>query len=168
MKIIGIVGWKNNGKTVLIERLVAHFTALGLRISTVKHAHHEFDIDRPGKDSHRHRAAGAGEVIVASSKRWALMHEVGGGIEPSLDELIAHLAPADLVIFEGFKNHAHPKIEVVLDRAPPELVSATMSDILAVATNIERIQTSLPVLPLDRPGEIANFIAGYLDLPSRT
>jgi len=112
VRIYGIVGRKNCGKTHLIERLVGAAAARGLRVSTIKHAHHEFDVDRPGKDSYRHRQAGAQEVLVASTQRWALMHEHRGAPEPSLDALLAHLAPCDLVLVEGFKTAAQRKLEV--------------------------------------------------------
>ena len=112
MRIYGIVGRKNCGKTHLIVRLVRAAAARGLRVSTIKHAHHAFDLDQPGKDSYQHREAGAQEVLVASAQRWALIHEHRGHPEPSLDELLAHLAPCDLVLVEGFKAGAHRKLEV--------------------------------------------------------
>ena len=109
MKVIGVVGWKNNGKTTLVVRLVAHLTSLGYRVSTVKHAHHEVDLDRPGKDSHRHREAGAGEVMLATSRRWALIHEFRDDEpEPPLEALLARMSPADIVVVEGFKRFPHP------------------------------------------------------------
>ena len=111
MKLYGIVGWKNAGKTGVMERLVTEFTTRGLRVSTLKHAHHAFDIDRPGKDSHRHRMAGAQEVLVASKDRWALMHELRGAAPPPLSELLARLSPVDIVLVEGWKGDPHPKIE---------------------------------------------------------
>ena len=110
MKVFGVVGWKNSGKTGLMERLVAELCGRGLSVSTVKHAHHTFDIDRPGKDSFRHRDAGAREVLLASSRRWALMHELEGD-EPRLDELLARLTPVDLVLVEGFKRGTHARLE---------------------------------------------------------
>ena len=110
--IYGIVGRKDSGKTHLIVRLVRAATARGLRVATIKHAHHSFDIDHPGKDSYLHREAGASEVLVASAQRWALVNELRGAPEPSLDELLAHLAPCDLVLVEGFKSGSHPKLEV--------------------------------------------------------
>ena len=106
MKLWGVVGWKNTGKTGLMERLVTEFTARGLRVSTLKHAHHSFDIDHPGKDSHRHRMAGATQVLLASRNRWALMHELRDEEEPTLEALLTKLAPVDLVLIEGYKRKA--------------------------------------------------------------
>lgn len=118
MKVFGITGWKNAGKTTLVERLVTNITGRGLRVSTVKHAHHDFDIDQPGRDSHRHRMAGAEQVLVASARRWALMTELRGAPEPPLDALLAALAPVDLVLVEGFKRDPLPRIEIRRAAAP--------------------------------------------------
>src|SRR5215470_1879511 len=112
MRIFGLAGWSGSGKTTLLAALIPELVARGLSVSTIKHAHHEFDVDRPGKDSWRHREAGASEVMVASSRRWALMRELRGAAEPSLEELIAKMGPADLLLVEGFKFDPHPKIEV--------------------------------------------------------
>ena len=112
MRVIGLAGWSGAGKTTLLVRLLPLLSARGLRVSTLKHAHHSFDVDRPGKDSHAHREAGAVEVLVASGKRWALMHELRDAPEPSLAELLGHMSPVDLVVVEGFKHAPHPKIEV--------------------------------------------------------
>ena len=109
--VFGITGWKNSGKTTLVVRLVEEFTARGFRVSTVKHAHHAFDIDREGTDSHRHRVAGASEVALVSGRRWALMHELRDDDEPALGEILARLSPCDLVLIEGYKREAHAKIE---------------------------------------------------------
>ncbi|MEM0909322.1 MAG: molybdopterin-guanine dinucleotide biosynthesis protein B, partial [Pseudomonadota bacterium] len=111
MIVYGIVGWKNSGKTTLVERLVAAFVSDGLSVSTIKHAHHSVDVDQPGTDSHRHRAAGASEVMLASENRWALMHEHRGDPEPGLESLLTKLTPVDVVLVEGFKAHAHHKVE---------------------------------------------------------
>ena len=121
MRVYGIVGRKNSGKTHLVARLLQAATARGLKVSTVKHAHHAFDIDQPGKDSHTHRAAGAHEVLVASSQRWALIHEHRGADEPALGDLLTHLGPCDLVLVEGFKGDDHPTLEVY--RATAHLLS---------------------------------------------
>ncbi|MDE3116034.1 MAG: molybdopterin-guanine dinucleotide biosynthesis protein B [Pseudomonadota bacterium] len=165
-KLIGIVGWKNSGKTTLIERLVARFAGEGLRVATIKHAHHEFDIDHPGKDSWRHRRAGAREVLITSQKRWALLHESDGEAEPTLEDLLARLSPADLVIVEGFKRHDHPKIEVVL--APPreKLLCESDTAVVAVATNLSALALArpLPRLDIDRPDEVAAFIRKLVNL----
>src|SRR5438874_10157209 len=109
MRIFGLAGWSGSGKTTLLTAVIPELVARGLVVSTIKHAHHEFDIDRPGKDSWRHREAGAREVMVASSRRWALMRELRGAPEPSLEELVASMGPADLLLVEGFKFHPHPK-----------------------------------------------------------
>ena len=112
MRIFGLAGWSGSGKTTLLAGILPELVARGLRVSTIKHAHHEFDIDRPGKDSWRHRQAGASEVMVASARRWAIMHELRGATEPTLDELVARMSPVDLLLVEGWKRHPHPKIEV--------------------------------------------------------
>jgi molybdopterin-guanine dinucleotide biosynthesis protein B len=113
MRIFGLAAWSGSGKTTLLTRLVPELTERGVTVSTVKHAHHEFDLDQPGKDSWRHRQAGATEVMVASSVRWALMHELRGAEEPELEALIHHMSPVDLLLVEGFKRHAHPKLELL-------------------------------------------------------
>ena len=123
MQILGLAGWSGSGKTTLLTALLPLLTARGLRVSTVKHAHHGFDLDQPGKDSWRHREAGAHEVMIASSRRWALLHE-NEGEEPSLAALLARLSPVDLVLVEGFKSYPHPKLEVhrpALGRGPASL-----------------------------------------------
>lgn len=113
MRIFGLAAWSGSGKTTLLTRLIPCLLARGVTISTVKHAHHTFDLDQPGKDSYRHRAAGAHEVMIASAARWALLHEVRGRDEPELDGLLARMSPVDLVLVEGFKRHAHPKLEII-------------------------------------------------------
>ena len=112
MKVIGLAGWSGAGKTTLLTRLIPHLVANGVRVSTIKHAHHNFDVDVPGKDSWEHRQAGATEVLVSSGRRWALMHELRGAVEPPMRELLAKISPVDLVIVEGFKTDTHPKIEI--------------------------------------------------------
>lgn len=161
MNVVGIAGWKNSGKTTLVEALVAIFSARGFAVSTVKHAHHEFDIDRPGKDSHRHRQAGAREVIVASQKRWALMHELRVEAEPSLDELLARLSPADLVLVEGFRHGLHPRLEIRRRGIEGPPLAKDGNGVIAIVTDIPELASTLPVLPLNQPEEVARFIAGY-------
>src|SRR5579883_2979360 len=112
MRILGLAGWSGSGKTTLITQLLPFLTSLGLSVSTVKHAHHKFDVDQPGKDSWRHRQAGATEVMISSENRWALMHEHRGAAEATLEELIRHMTPVDLLLVEGFKQGRHPKLEV--------------------------------------------------------
>ncbi|WP_425043221.1 bifunctional molybdopterin-guanine dinucleotide biosynthesis adaptor protein MobB/molybdopterin molybdotransferase MoeA [Primorskyibacter sp. S87] len=157
MKIYGVTGWKNNGKTGLMERLVAELTSRGLRVSTVKHAHHAFDVDQPGRDSHRHRIAGASEVLLASRQRVALMQELRADPEPSLDELLLRLSPADLVLVEGYKREGHPKIEAHRAEAGTELIAPTDPLIRAVASDVQ-IDLDRPVFDLDDTVTIADFI----------
>lgn len=157
-RILGIVGWKNSGKTTLVEALVREMTARGLRISTVKHAHHAFDIDVPGKDSYRHREAGAHEVIVASRQGWALMHELRNAAEPPLDELIAKLALCDLVLVEGLKQGTHPRIEVARFKRDEGLIADRDDAVLAVATDNAALAGHHRALPLNDTVAIYNFI----------
>lgn len=158
-RIFGITGWKNSGKTTLTERLVTELTRRGWRISTVKHAHHAFDIDKEGTDSFRHRAAGAAEVAIVSANRWALMHELRDEAEPALEAVLARLAPCDLVLVEGYKRENHAKIEVrridAKDRAP---LAADDPGIVAVAADHPTAAGDLPVFALDDVGAIADFV----------
>jgi molybdopterin-guanine dinucleotide biosynthesis protein B len=157
MRIFGLAGWSGSGKTTLLTALIPHFVARGLSVSTIKHAHHEFDVDRPGKDSWRHREAGASEVMVASSRRWALMHELRGAPEPSLDELISRMKPVDLLLVEGFKFHPHDKIEVHRPSVGKPFLYPEDPHVLAVASD-ERVSVPLPLLPLGDPATVAAFI----------
>lgn len=165
MKLVGIIGWKNSGKTTLIESLVTHFSNAGLTVSTIKHAHHVFDIDQPGKDSFRHREAGAFEVLIASATRWALLHELRDAEEPDLDELLTKLTPVDLVIVEGFKRHAHMKLEVRRQGQTAPWLAPNDKDIAAIIADYPLKDQALPVLPLNEPSTVARFIAKHLDLP---
>ncbi len=158
MKIYGVVGWKNSGKTGLMERLVSEITGRGLKVSTLKHAHHAFDVDHKGKDSFRHRAAGAGEVLLASYKRWALMHELGDDEEPTLATLVAKLEPCDLVLVEGYKRDDHPKVEVMRQETTQGLIARSDPTIRAVAADVPVTDTDLPVFDLDDTISIADFI----------
>lgn len=164
MKLYGVTGWKNAGKTGLMERLVAEFCARGLRVSTIKHAHHSTDVDQPGRDSFRHRAAGAGEVMLASPNRWALMHELRGQPEPPLANLLAKMSPADLILIEGFKRDAHPKIEAFRQENGKRPLAAENGTIRALASNTAHPGLDLPVIDLDDTGAIADFIAQDLGL----
>jgi molybdopterin-guanine dinucleotide biosynthesis protein B len=163
MKVIGIAGYSGSGKTTLIEKVVPKLVGEGLRVSLIKHAHHEFDVDHPGKDSYRHRHAGCAEVLISSSKRWALMHELRGAAEPSLQEQLKHFAPCDLVIVEGYKNEAMPKIEVHRRAGHTPLLYPEDPAVVAVATD-ELLDTQLPQLELDDPAAIAHFIIQHLGL----
>lgn len=141
--VIGIIGWKNSGKTALVTDLVRHFRGKGLTVSTVKHAHHGFDIDQPGKDSFQHREAGAGEVMVASAKRWALMAEHDLGTRPALSDLLTRMAPADVILAEGFKGDPHPKIEVFRDPTQP-LIAREDPSVIAVVTPDTKMLADCP------------------------
>ncbi|MHC2621818.1 molybdopterin-guanine dinucleotide biosynthesis protein B [Bradyrhizobium huanghuaihaiense] len=148
MKVIGLAGWSGAGKTTLLTRLIPHFNAQGLRVSVIKHAHHQFDVDVPGKDSWRHREAGAAEVLVASSNRWALMHELRGAAEPRLPELLSKLSAVDLVVVEGFKREPHRKIEVHRAANGKPLLFPDDPGIAGIATDTA-IETRLPTVHLD-------------------
>ncbi len=164
MKVWGVVGWKNTGKTGLMERLVAEFAHRGVSVSTLKHAHHSFDVDHPGKDSHRHRMAGATEVLLASGTRWALMHELRGAPEPPLEVLLAKLERVDLVLIEGWKRDAHPKIESHRAAAGQPLLAPGDRTIRAVASDSGQGVEGRPRFHLDDTGAIADFIAAELGL----
>ncbi|MEM9971400.1 MAG: molybdopterin-guanine dinucleotide biosynthesis protein B [Pseudomonadota bacterium] len=164
MTVWGVVGWKNSGKTGLMERLVAEFTSRGLAVSTVKHAHHAFDIDKPGKDSYRHRTAGAREVLIAGSERFALMHELRGADEPPLEELLARLAPVDLVLVEGFKGHPHPKLEAHRAETGQPLIATEDETVRAVASDSGAGVPGRAAFALDDTRAIADFIAAELGL----
>ncbi len=163
MRLYGVVGWKNAGKTGLMERLVTEITGRGLAVSTIKHAHHGFDVDQPGKDSHRHRIAGAREVLLASANRFALMHELRGDEEPTLDALIARLSPVDLVLVEGYKRDAHPKVEAHRAATGNGLIAPEDPTIRAVASDTP-LTLDRPVFDLDDTGAIADFILSEVGL----
>ena len=163
MKIFGVTGWKNSGKTGLMERLITEFTARGLSVSSIKHAHHSFDIDHPGRDSYRHRDAGARQVLLASRNRWALMHELRDEDEPSLGDLLKQLSPVDLVLIEGYKRDRHPKIEAHRKETGQPLIAPEDETIVAVASDAS-VAIDRPVLDLNDTALIANFIAQHLEL----
>ena len=163
MKIFGVTGWKNSGKTGLMERLITEFTARGLSVSSIKHAHHSFDIDHPGRDSYRHRDAGARQVLLASRNRWALMHEFRDEDEPSLGDLLKQLSPVDLVLIEGYKRDRHPKIEAHRKETGQPLIAPEDETIVAVASDAS-VAIDRPVLDLNDTASIANFIAQHLEL----
>ena len=159
IRVLGITGWKNSGKTTLTERLVAELSRRGWRVSTVKHAHHDFDIDKPGADSFRHRAAGAVEVAVVSDRRWALMHELRGEAEPPLGEILARMAPCDLVLVEGYKRERHAKIEcrrlAARDTAP---LAPGDPSIVAIAADHPVGGSPIPSFDLEAIEAIADFV----------
>ncbi len=157
MNVYGIIGWKNSGKTSLMERLVAEIARRGFSVSTVKHVHHDVDLDQPSKDTWRHRAAGAKEVVLASAHRFALMAEHRGA-EPELSVLLARLAPVDLVLVEGYKRDAHPKIEVFRKEAGHDLIQPGDRMVRAVATDMALPGLTVPVLDLNDAGAVADFI----------
>ncbi len=164
MKVIGFAGWKNSGKTTLVEGVLRVLTAGGLRVSTVKHAHHSFEIDQPGKDSYRHRAAGATEVVVASQKRWALIHEQSSPAEPDLDEILARMSDVDLVLVEGFKDLPFDKIEVFRHGNGKTLLATDDSHVIAIAADGPIAEAKVPVLSLDDVEAISEFITQHCGL----
>lgn len=164
-RVFGITGWKNSGKTTLTEKLVSELTRRGWTVSTVKHAHHDFDIDKEGTDSFRHRAAGAMEVAIVSGRRWALMHELRGEAEPSLGAILARLAPCDLVLVEGYKREPHRKIETRrLDAKDAAPLSASDSNIVAVAADHPVSGEAVPVFGIDDLDAIADFVEAVTGL----
>jgi molybdopterin-guanine dinucleotide biosynthesis protein B len=158
MRVMGLSGWSGAGKTTLVVRVIPLLVANGLRVSTVKHAHHDFDIDKPGKDSWMHRQAGATEVLVASGRRWALMHELRDAAEPLLPEMLARLTQVDLVLIEGFKHDPHPKIEIHRAANGKPLLFPQDPSFLAVVSDQAIPDAPLPVLHLDDAGAVAAFI----------
>lgn len=158
--LFGISGFKNSGKTTLTAGLISEFRRLGFRVSSVKHAHHEFDLDQPGTDTDQHRSAGACEVLISSSRRWALMHEIeGGGAEPKLTELISKLAPCDLVLAEGFKNEDHPKLLLISNQEQLNLLSS-IANVVAIAAepDLEIDHAGLPRFDRNDLDSISKFI----------
>lgn len=163
MKVIGIAGYSGSGKTTLIERVVPVLVREGLRVSLIKHAHHEFDVDQPGKDSWRHRHAGCTEVLLSSSVRWALMHELRGATEPKLQDQLKHLSPCDLVIVEGYKHEPIPKIEVRLKGTHMPALYPDDPNVIALATD-DVLDTQLPQLDANDAEAVARFIIQHLGL----
>ncbi len=163
MQVYGVTGWKNAGKTGLMERLVSEISDRGFRVSTLKHAHHSFDVDHPGKDSHRHRVSGAQEVLLSSGNRWALMAELRGADEPPLADLLAKLSPVDLVLIEGWKRDTHPKIEAWRAQAENPLIAPNDPTIRAVASDT-KLEIDRPLFDLDDTKAIADFILAEVGL----
>lgn len=161
MRIFGLAGWSGSGKTTLMAALIPELVARGVTVSTVKHAHHSFDIDQPGKDSWRHRQAGAREVMIASAHRWALMHELRDDPEPELDLLLRQMSPVDVVLIEGFKRHRHPKVEIYRRSLGKPLLHPDDPDIVAIASDEPRAEFSVPWVPLSDVGMIADLVLGH-------
>jgi molybdopterin-guanine dinucleotide biosynthesis protein B len=158
VRLIGLAGWSGSGKTTLLAKLLPVLIARGRVVSTIKHAHHAFDVDQPGKDSHTHRLAGAHEVLVSSAKRWALMHELRGEAEPTLAELVPHLSPVDLVIVEGFKSQSHVKLEVHRGAVGKPLLYPGDPHIVALASDARPANLSLPFADLADIEAIADLV----------
>ena len=163
MKVFGFAGWSGSGKTTLIEQLIPRFVKRGLGVSLIKHAHHTFDVDQPGKDSYRHRHAGASEILVTSSRRWVLMHELRGAHEPPFEEQLKRMSPCDLLLVEGFKFAPIPKLEVWRAETGEPLLHPNDPHIVAVASDA-RVETKLPLLDLNDVDGIAGFILKKLEL----
>ncbi|MGH8694663.1 MAG: molybdopterin-guanine dinucleotide biosynthesis protein B [Burkholderiales bacterium] len=163
MKVFGFAGWSGSGKTTLIENLIPLFVRHGLKVSLIKHAHHAFDVDQPGKDSYRHRQAGAMEVLVSSSARWVLMHELRDGSEQELPQLLERFSPCDLVLVEGFKRQPIPKIEIHRRAAATPLLHPDDPHIVAIATDVD-LDTRLPRFGLDDYEGIARFILRHVGM----
>lgn len=161
MKVFGFAGWSGSGKTTLIEKLIPRFTKRGLRVSLIKHAHHTFDVDQPGKDSYRHRHAGATQVLVTSSRRWVLIHELRGAPEPSFEQQLQHLSPCDLLIVEGFKHAPIPKLEVWREATGEAPLHPRDPHVVAVASDAQ-LETKLPLLDLNDDAAIETFILKHL------
>jgi molybdopterin-guanine dinucleotide biosynthesis protein B len=163
VKTFGFAGWSGSGKTTLIEKLIPRLVGRGLRVSLIKHAHHTFDVDQPGKDSYRHRQAGASEILVTSSRRWVLMHELRGAHEPSFEEQVKRISPCDLLLVEGFKFAPIPKLEVWRAQTGEGLLHPNDPHIVAVASDV-KVQTELPLLDLNDPDGVARFIVEKMAL----
>ena len=165
MRIIGLAGWSGSGKTTLLAKVIPRIVARGLEVSTLKHAHHGFDVDQPGKDSHTHRMAGATEVLVGSAKRWALVHELRGEAEPALPALLEKLSPVDLVLVEGYKREPHPKLEVYRASVGKPLMHPDDPAIVAIASDAPLPATRVPVVDIDDIERVADILihrrAGY-------
>ena len=164
MRVYGVIGWKNSGKTSLMERLVAEITGRGFSVSTVKHVHHDVDLDQPGKDTYRHRAAGASEVVLASAHRYAILHEHRGP-EPDLTSVLSRLAPVDLVLVEGYKRDSHPKLEVWRRETGHQMIQPGDPLVRAVATDAEVDALSVPLLDLNDTKAVADFVLAEVGLP---
>ncbi len=160
--IIGIIGWSGSGKTTLLGNLIPTLTARGLTVSTMKHTHHDFDMDQPGKDSYRHREAGAQEVLLTSQKRWALLHELREAPEYDIDDLINMMAPVDILLIEGFKAHTYPKIEINRPSRGKKLICQGDDSVVALATDEPFEGVGITQLDLNDVEAVADYIVSYL------
>ena len=167
MRLFGVVGFSGSGKTTLLVRLIPELVRRGITVSTMKHAHHGFDVDQPGKDSYEHRRAGASEVLVSSARRWALMHENSHEEEAGPEQLAAHMTPVDLLLIEGFKREPHEKLEVWRAATGKPLLATEDRSIVAVASDGPVQGVTVPVLDLDDIGAIAGFILGHCGLTGK-
>ena len=165
--VFGITGWSGSGKTDLIVGMIPEFRRRGFRVTTVKHAHHDFDIDKPEKDSHKHRTAGATETVISSANRWAIVHENADNAEPGLPAILARLSPTDIVLVEGYKGDPHPKIEVFRPSMEAPLLCTENATIVALATDAAIADAPVPVLDLNDPAAVAVFILEQCGLGDR-
>ena len=162
-RVIGLAGWSGSGKTVLLTKLIPLLTGRGLNVATIKHAHHSFEVDHPGKDSHEHRKAGASEVIVSSARRWVQIHEIAGAPEATLSELLGRVSPCDLVLVEGFKRENHPKLEVFREIVGKAPLHPHDKHIVAVASDKEFPAAEVPVVSLDDIARIADIVVALAE-----
>jgi molybdopterin-guanine dinucleotide biosynthesis protein B len=167
LKVLGLAGWSGAGKTTLLAALIPELVRRGVTVSTMKHAHHAFDVDQPGKDSYVHREAGATEVMVASANRWALMHEHRGAPEPDSRELMKHMSAVDLLLIEGFKRETHDKLEIYREANGKSLLASEDPHVVAILTDGPVPKTELPVLDLNDIGAIADFVMRHCGLQRR-
>jgi molybdopterin-guanine dinucleotide biosynthesis protein B len=157
-RVLGLAGWSGSGKTTLISKLIPLLAQRGLRVATLKHAHHDFDVDQPGKDSYEHRRAGACEVLVSSARRWVQMHEIGNGREATLAELLARVSPCDLVLVEGFKSERHPKLEVFREAVGKDPLHPSDPRIVAIASDRDFPAARIPVVDLNDAAAVAALV----------
>ncbi len=167
MKIFGMIGWSGSGKTTLIKQLIPELIGRGHSVSSMKHTHHDFDIDKPGKDSYEHRVAGATQVLITGSKRWALLNENRERSEATIDELLEKMDPVDLVLIEGFKKYPHPKLEVYRPSVERELIALTDKSVVAIATDEHVEGGGLPLIDLNDVAAVADFVIDYCELENK-
>lgn len=165
MKIFGFAGWSGSGKTTLVTQVIPALSSRGLKVSTIKHTHHKFDIDKPGKDTYRHREAGAHEVFIAGGQRWALLHENRGEREPTIEEMLERMTEVDLVLIEGFKTYPHPKMEIFRSDVGKPMLCADDPTIVAIATT-DDLDVDIPRIDLNDIEAVADFIIEFCELPA--